>query len=85
MKPDDPLDFPPLGHPNLTNSDSNQAAACTTPATNPTWNLASQMKKMVCILHNDIINKRFFVERIDYVTITYFRLLNKRSQQCPRL
>lgn len=46
VKPDDPLDFPPLGHPNLTNQD--QPAACPTPvATNSTWNLASQMKKMV--------------------------------------
>ena len=46
VKPDDPLDFPPLGHP--TNSE--QAAACPTPASNPTWNLASQMKKMVCFI-----------------------------------
>jgi hypothetical protein len=46
VKPDDPLDFPPLGHPNLTNQD--QPAACPTPvATNSTWNLASQMKNMV--------------------------------------
>jgi len=47
VKPDDPLDFPPLGHPNLTNQE-NQAAACqATPAPNSSWNLASQMKKMV--------------------------------------